>query len=69
MTDRQKELVIKADYIQKKIQMLNTEINLLQLEYIDVSNKLFDSIEDKGKVKTLLNNAECNENCSKCIGH
>jgi hypothetical protein len=55
MTDRQKELVIKADYIQKKIQMLNTEINLLQLEYIDVSNKLFDSIEDKGKVKELLN--------------
>ncbi len=56
MTDRQKELVIKADYIQKKIQMLNTEINLLQLEYIDVSNKLFDSIEDKGKVKELLKN-------------
>lgn len=55
MTNRQKELVIKADYIQKKIQMLNTEINLLQLEYIDVSNKLFDSIEDKGKVKVLLN--------------
>ena len=56
MTNRQKELVIKADYIQKKIQMLNTEINLLQLEYIDVSNKLFDSIEDKGKVKVLLSN-------------
>ena len=55
MTNRQKELVIKADYIQKKIQMLNTEINLLQLEYIEVSNKLFDSIEDKGKVKVLLN--------------
>jgi len=56
MTNRQKELVIKADYIQKKIQMLNTEINLLQLEYIEVANKLFDSIEDKGKVKELLNN-------------
>lgn len=56
MTNRQKELVIKADYIQKKIQMLNTEINLLQLEYIDASNKLFDSIEDKGKVKVLLSN-------------
>lgn len=55
MTDKQKELVIKADYIQKKIQMLNTEINLLQLEYIDVSNKLFDSIEDKGKMKVLSN--------------
>lgn len=56
MTNRQKELVIKADYIQKKIQMLNTEINLLQLEYIEVANKLFDSIEDKGKVKELLKN-------------
>lgn len=55
MTNRQKELVIKANYIQQKIQALNTEINLLQLEYIDVSNKLFDSIEDKGKVKVLLN--------------
>lgn len=55
MTNKQKELVIKANYIQQKIQALNTEINLLQLEYIDVSNKLFDSIEDKGKVKVLLN--------------
>ena len=55
MTNRQKELVMKANYIQQKIQALNTEINLLQLEYIDVSNKLFDSIEDKGKVKVLLN--------------
>lgn len=55
MTNRQKELVMKANYIQQKIQALNTEINLLQLEYIDVSNKLFDSIEDKGKVKELLN--------------
>lgn len=55
MTNRQKELVMKANYIQQKIQALNTEINLLQLEYIDVSNKLFDSIEDKGKVKALLN--------------
>lgn len=58
MTNRQKELVMKANYIQKKIQMLNTEINLLQLEYIDVSNKLFDSIEDKGKAKKILNNIE-----------
>lgn len=56
MTNRQKELVMKANYIQQKIQALNTEINLLQLEYIDVSNKLFDSIEDKGKVKVLLSN-------------
>lgn len=55
MTNRQKELVMKANYIQQKIQALNTEINLLQLEYIDISNKLFDSIEDKGKVKVLLN--------------
>lgn len=55
MTNRQKELVIKANYIQQKIQALNTELNLLQLEYIDVSNKLFDSIEDKGKIKELLN--------------
>ena len=55
MTNKQKELVMKANYIQQKIQALNTEINLLQLEYIDVSNKLFDSIEDKGKVKVLLN--------------
>ncbi len=55
MTNRQKELVMKANYIQQKIQTLNTEINLLQLEYIDVSNKLFNSIEDKGKVKVLLN--------------
>lgn len=58
MTNRQKELVMKANYIQQKIQALNTEINLLQLEYIDVSNKLFDSIEDKGKVKKILNNIE-----------
>ena len=56
MTNRQKELVMKANYIQQKIQALNTEINLLQLEYIDVSNKLFDSIEDKGKIKVLLSN-------------
>ena len=58
MTNRQKELVMKANYIQQKIQALNTEINLLQLEYIDVSNKLFDSIEDKGKAKKILNNIE-----------
>lgn len=67
MTDRQKELVIKADYIQKKIQMLNTEINLLQLEYIDVSNKLFDSIENKSDMKEIL--SSCNDDCGKCIAH
>lgn len=56
MTDRQKELVRKISYIEQKKQLLNTEFNLLELEYIDLSNKLFDSIEDKGKAKVLLSN-------------
>ena len=56
MTDRQKELVIKADFLQRKIKMLNTEINLLQLEYIDVSNKLFDTLPKVKKIGEKKNN-------------
>ena len=56
MTDRQKDLVIKLDYITKEIKFLNDRINYLELERIELANKLFDSIEDKGKVKVLLSN-------------
>lgn len=55
MTDRQKDLVIKLDYVTKEIKFLNDRINYLELERIELANKLFDSIEDKGKVKELLN--------------
>ena len=55
MTDRQKDLVIKLDYITKEIKFLNDRINYLELERIELANKLFDSIDDKGKVKVLLN--------------
>ena len=55
MTDRQIELIAKAKYLQDKIKILNDEVNKAQLEYIEVSNKLFDSIEDKPKVKEVLN--------------
>lgn len=55
MTNRQKDLVIKLDYITKEIKFLNDRINYLELERIELANKLFDSIEDKGKVKELLN--------------
>lgn len=56
MTNRQKELTRKAIYLQKKIEILTQELNKTQNEYIEVANKLFDSIEDKGKVKELLKN-------------
>lgn len=56
MTNRQKELTREAIYLQKKIEILTHELNKTQNEYIEVANKLFDSIEDKGKVKVLLNN-------------
>ncbi len=55
MTNRQKELTREAIYLQKKIEILTQELNKTQNEYIEVANKLFDSIEDKGKVKELLN--------------
>lgn len=55
MTDRQKELVIEAYYLERDIKLLNAEINKKQERYIEITNKLFDSIEDKGKVKVLLN--------------
>ena len=55
MTNRQKDLVIKLDYITKEIKFLNDRINYLELERIELANKLFDSIDDKGKVKVLLN--------------
>ena len=56
MTNRQKELTREAIYLQKKIEILTQELNKTQNEYIEVANKLFDSIEDKGKVKELLKN-------------
>ncbi len=55
MTNRQKELVLEAYYLERDIKLLNDEINKKQARYIEVSNKLFDSIEDKVKVKELLN--------------
>ena len=55
MTNRQKELVLEAYYLERDIKLLNEEINKKQARYIEVANKLFDSIEDKGKVKVLLN--------------
>lgn len=55
MTNRQKELTREAIYLQKKIEILTQELNKTQNEYIEVANKLFDSIEDKVKVKELLN--------------
>ena len=56
MTNRQKELTREAIYLQKKIEVLTQELNKTQNEYIEVANKLFDSIDDKKKVKILLNN-------------
>lgn len=55
MTNRQKELTREVIYLQKKIEVLTQELNKTQNEYIEAANKLFDSIEDKGKVKELLN--------------
>lgn len=55
MTDRQKELVIEAYYLERDIKLLNAEINKKQERYIEITNKLFDSIEDKGKMKVLSN--------------
>jgi len=56
MTNRQKELTREAIYLQKKIEILTQELNKTQNEYIEVANKLFDSIEDKKVVKKVLNN-------------
>ena len=55
MTNRQKELTREAIYLQKKIEILTQELNKTQNEYIEVANKLFDSIEDKKVVKKVLN--------------
>ncbi len=52
MTDKQKALVLEAYYLERDIKLLNDEINKKQAIYIEVSNKLFDSIgSDKIKTK------------------
>ena len=51
MTDYQQELVKQAQVLQREIKQLNNIINSLQLEYIKVSNELFDSIEAPKKTR------------------
>lgn len=58
MTDRQKDLVIKLDYITKEIKFLNDRINYLELERIELANKLFDTMppeKEKSKCKRNMN--------------
>ena len=51
MTERQIKLIEEAKALNERIRLLNLEINALQLQYIEVTNKLFDSINDKDKLK------------------
>ncbi len=52
MTKEQAYLVKQAQILQDEIKKLNDIINTLQLEYIDISNQLFDSIgNEKKKVR------------------
>ena len=52
MTQEQKDLVKQAQVLQNQIKQLNDLINIMQIEYISVSNQLFDSIgNEKKKVR------------------
>lgn len=54
MTEKEKMLIYKAKNINERIKQLNIEIQLLQQEYINIANELFDSIEDKKELKKEL---------------